>query len=554
MNSNVLINVATEYDNKGFKQADRGITALTKSVAKLTGTLALARRTQQAMFDAMADEKATKILAQNLKNLGMSFAIAPAEQFIATMQRQTGILDDELRPAYAQLARVTGDMYKSQQLLSLAFNVSSGTGQDFSSVVDALSQAYVGNTRGLRSLNIGLTQAELKTASFEEIITILNRQFGGAGAAALDTYAGKMAVLQAATADASETIGMSLLNSISTVSGSQSITDLADKINNLAEGLGHLIFQAGIGARALMILGGAAGNPKKALEDFKQLLKDVNTEQARWAQRNMKVWYPEGYMTPAMKKAADEAKKRAAALLAANQKITKEKKAQTAIDKANATLNKANNIFDLERIQVEAAKQNETLTANEQKRLEIKQATFALEDAIVSKDEARIVAQTNILNGLLGQFSVLQRQDIALASIKTALDALGANKDLINLANLQAAYDLLVKMNAVSGTAAKGGSVITGGGTGITTGSTFDVGSFRWRDEGNTGNQPTLPSDIGANWDLGSFRMRENSDMPAVNINVAGSVVSEGELIDKVTDAIYNFQKSGQSKFYTYAI
>lgn len=543
MNSNVLINVATEYDGKGFKQADSSLKILTKSVAKFTSGLALAHKAQQAMFDAMADEQASKVLAQNLRNLGMAFATIPAEQFIASMQRQTGVLDDELRPAYAQLARVTGDMYKTQELLMVAWNTSSGSGESFTRVIDALSQAYVGNTKGLKGLNLGLTNSELQAKSFSDIVTILNSQFGGAGAASLDTYAGKLAILQAAGSDASETIGMGLLQSMQTLSGSTEITDLAEKINNLAENFNRLTFFATTGARALMIIGGAAQNPKKAIEDWRKLLKDVNEQQRIWAQRNMKVWYPEGYMTPEMRKAADEAKKRAAQLLATNKKISAEKKAQALIDKANAKIGQAENIFNLERIGVAAAMQNQTLTENEQKRLEIKQAIFNLEDAIASKDTAKITSATNLLNGLLSQFNVMQKQDSLLGQIKVALDSLGVNTDLINLSNLQNALDLLKQMKAVSVTVATptSGAVITGGGGGIVVGSTFDPASFRWTDEGNVGNMPTLPSGIGSTWDPGSFRASENTSTPVV-INITDNAQ---KLVDLVTFATQNSSANG---------
>jgi hypothetical protein len=94
---------------------------------------------------------------------------------------------------------------------------------------------------------------------------------------------------------------------------------------------------------------------------------------------------------------------------------------------------------------------NQTLTDNERKRLEIKQAIFALEDAIDSKDTARITKQTDILNKLVGQFSVMQSQASLLGQIKIAYDALGMNKDLINIKNLQEALDLLLKIAAATG-------------------------------------------------------------------------------------------------------
>ena len=449
--SNVLINVVSEFDQKGFKQADSSLNLLTKRVVKFTATLGLAHKAQQAVLDAMADEKATKILAQNLRNLGMAYAQVPAEQFIQQMQRQTGILDDELRPAYATLARVTGDMAKTQEILALAFDVSSGTGQDFQSVVNALSKAYVGNTKSLRSLNIGLTTAELQTKSFADITEILNKQFGGAGAASLETYAGKLAVLKAAAADASETIGVGFLSALQTTSGSTSIVELADKINNLAERTAALTRWMGYGAKSILTYIQAFTDPRGALKNFRELQKQILADTKAWNERNMKVWYPEGYQTAEMKRAAAAALARSKQVLANNKKITAEKKKQTELEKllgkANAMLNTAKGVFDLDQVSVAAAMANATLTENERKRLEIKQAIFSLEAAIDSQDQKRISAGTAILGGLLGQFATLQAQEGLLGQIKSSLEALGVNKDLINLANLQEALRLLQQMN-----------------------------------------------------------------------------------------------------------
>ncbi len=451
--SNVLINVVSEFDQKGFKQADSSLNLLTKRVVKFTATLGLAHKAQQAVLDAMADEKATKILAQNLRNLGMAYAQIPAEQFIQQMQRQTGILDDELRPAYATLARVTGDMAKTQEILALAFDVSSGTGQDFQSVVNALSKAYVGNTKSLRSLNIGLTTAELQTKSFADITEILNKQFGGAGAASLETYAGKLAVLKAAAADASETIGVGFLSALQTTSGSTSIVELADKINNLAERTAALTRWMGYGAKSILTYIQAFTDPRGALKNFRELQKQILADTKAWNERNMKVWYPEGYQTAEMKRAAAAALARSKQVLANNKKITAEKKKQTELEKllgkANDMLNTAKGVFDLDQVSVAAAMANTTLTENERKRLEIKQAIYALEGAIDSQDQKRIESGTKVLGGLLTQFATLQAQDTLLGQVKKSYDALGMNKDLINLTNLQEALRLLQQMNAL---------------------------------------------------------------------------------------------------------
>jgi hypothetical protein len=89
------------------------------------------------------------------------------------------------------------------------------------------------------------------------------------------------------------------------------------------------------------------------------------------------------------------------------------------------------------------------MIASDVARLKIKQDIIALEDAIASKDEARITAATKQLNEDLKILGTLQNQNIKLADIKSILDSL-LPKDLINIANLQAALDLLTKINLAS--------------------------------------------------------------------------------------------------------
>jgi hypothetical protein len=79
-------------------------------------------------------------------------------------------------------------------------------------------------------------------------------------------------------------------------------------------------------------------------------------------------------------------------------------------------------------------------------RLKIKQDIANLEDALASKDEARITAATNQLNADLKIYNALTNQSLKLADIKVLLDSL-LPKDLINLANLNEAIRLLTIIN-----------------------------------------------------------------------------------------------------------
>jgi hypothetical protein len=127
------------------------------------------------------------------------------------MSLATGVADDELRPALARLVRSTSDTSKAQDLLAIALDVAAATGKPVEAVANSLAKAYDGNTAALGKLGIGLSAAELKTMSFDQVQTKLSSLFGGAAAANADTYAGKIARVQIAFDEAKETLGTALL-------------------------------------------------------------------------------------------------------------------------------------------------------------------------------------------------------------------------------------------------------------------------------------------------------------------------------------------------------
>jgi hypothetical protein len=102
-------------------------------------------------------------------------------------------------------------------------------------------------------------------------------------------------------------------------------------------------------------------------------------------------------------------------------------------------------------------------------RLRIKQDILALEDAIASKDAARIEAATNQLNKDLAILGTLQNQNIKLADIKSILDSI-VPKDLIDQANLDEA---LRKIREMMELLAKMGKGATGGGSNFGNGSEY---------------------------------------------------------------------------------
>ena len=162
---------------------------------------------------AIEDEKAQTQLAAALENAtgATKGQIAATEDSILKMSLATGVADDQLRPALQRLVISTGDITKAQDLLTTALDVSTATGKPLETVANALGKAYDGNTAALGKLGIGLSSAELKTMSFQQVQSRLSDLFGGAAARNADTYAGRIARMQVAFDEAKETIGYALL-------------------------------------------------------------------------------------------------------------------------------------------------------------------------------------------------------------------------------------------------------------------------------------------------------------------------------------------------------
>ena len=454
------INIGSKLDGKGFKQADTAITKLNKSTKSLTRNLGLALGTAaiisfgKASVKAFAeDDKAARALGQTLKNLGLAYGsnAATVNGFISRLELQTGVLDDELRPAMDRLLRATGDVTKSQELLGLALDIAAGTGKSLTQVSQSLQKAYLGQTQALGRLGVGLTKAELTSSSFEEIQARLSTLFAGQATEAADTYAGSLARLSVAGNNAKETIGKGLVDAFVTASNSSSIDDLITKIDRAAESIAGFLRETG---------------------KFIQITKDIFKNPSFFAPSGGLFGDGKGFGNISMTVSSQDtqradaiAKKNAAALArltgvqAANQaKILKDKRLQAAIDKASLALNKGNEIFDMDKIQIAAAltsqaeqlgkatSQSQILQiANDTARLNVKRSILALEDAIAAKDEAAIIAATNKLNADLKVLGALSMQNVKLADIKSILDSLKP-KDLIDLTNLDSALAKIAEM------------------------------------------------------------------------------------------------------------
>lgn len=250
--ANVVVSAISTFNNKGLKKGKKEISAFEKQVKSFARTFAaafsvtaLTRFSREAVKAFTADEAAAKSLEVQLKNTGYQFSSPAVELYIANLQKTTGVLDDELRPAFQQLLTVTGSITMSQDALNTAMDVSAATGKSLTQITTALSRAYAGNTTGLSRLGAGLDKNLLKAGDMNEIMAELNNKFSGQSIARLDTYAGKLSLISVAAANSQEIIGKGLLDALSALSEDNSINGLTNSMENFATATSEVLVGLG---------------------------------------------------------------------------------------------------------------------------------------------------------------------------------------------------------------------------------------------------------------------------------------------------------------------
>lgn len=392
---NIIIDVAAEFTGKkAFSDASKSTMDLEKGVKKLAKTLGIAFSTtavlayaKASVKAAAADQKAQQQLALALKNVGLGRDAATAEGYIQRIEKEYGIIDDKLRPAYSRLAIATQDTLETQRLLSIAMDISASTGKDLDSVTAALSKAFLGSNTALSKLGVGISKADLETKSFNEITKQLAATFAGAAVKSANSVSGSMDKLAIATNNAQETIGVGLITAFSNLAGNGDVDLAVSKIDSVAASLSKMIVVASKLKWYDWVIGGITGGTITDITKFKGMGNVPLTGGS-----NMDTQKADAIAKAKASKEIAAAKSIAAAKakaekLAAAAKIKADK---NAADNA-AKLAKAGAMFDLDKIQIEAALKGK-ITDEETLRLQLQRAILnedaTLADALQKKLEA----------------------------------------------------------------------------------------------------------------------------------------------------------------------
>jgi archaellum component FlaC len=251
--ANLIVSAVSTFDNKGLKKGQKEISAFDKTVKNLGktflgvfGAQKLLAYSKNAVNAFAADEKAAKALEVQLKNTGFAFSAPGVELYISNLQKATGVLDDELRPALQTLLTASGSLTQSQRALAVALDVSAATGKSVVEVSAAMAKGFSGQTTALTRLGAGLSKATLASGDMNMILDELSMKFSGQALARLDTYAGKMDQFKVASANASETIGQGILTALSTMGKDKNIEAATGAMESFATSISNVIIGLGV--------------------------------------------------------------------------------------------------------------------------------------------------------------------------------------------------------------------------------------------------------------------------------------------------------------------
>ena len=221
----ISIPLITEFKDTGIKQAlkefkkletagEKAQFAIKKAAVPAAAALgAVVAVIGSAVKAAIEDKAAQASLARQIKasTKATDAQIASVEEYISSLGQSVAVSDDEARPAFQTLVVATKDLTKAQDLLNIALDVSAATGSDLASTADALAKGFAGNMKPLAALSPELKLLIKEGASLDEVLTVLQTNFGGAAVAAGNTAAGGMKKLGIAFDETKESIGEAFL-------------------------------------------------------------------------------------------------------------------------------------------------------------------------------------------------------------------------------------------------------------------------------------------------------------------------------------------------------
>jgi hypothetical protein len=560
----VAINFLTKFDKKGLERATKELKGFDKVVASgafrlrafakagaIAGAAGLTIFTQKSISAALAQEQLDKSLNLTLASIGKGGLTSEVMAFVESLQSATNVSKEQLVPALQQLITQTGDLQASQGLLNVALDVSAGTGKDLNSVLNAISKAAVGNYESIGKLGIGLTSTEAKTLGFAKSMQTLQRYTGAAEASTL-TLDGQIKSFKISAGEATETLGQGMLTAYAIISGGQPLikdlgTDLevaAKQFSNIFVGIAAATKKEGLGvyfSGLEAFLQGFVGETSQ-LRDFERMgIKALSTERLTANEREDRVKASKKILT-FDQIIADIQKK----ILATEKLTTKEKTAQQALDKKKSELSA---MFDLDRINLQVALSRK-LSAEDEGRVKILQKLKEGTEAAVNEaqryaDVLKVIEDGKITSEDIEELA--KKWGISTTAVDLYIRKLfEANSEIAKMLALLSQKPTVITPTIATQKYPESFNRDLIDAFGLFSGiSVAGLNNMPQLADGGVVNKPTIAmiGEAGAEAVVPLDRM--GGFGTTVNVNVAGSVISEGELQSVIQDALYNLNRSG---------
>lgn len=157
---------------------------------------------------AIEDEQAQSALVAVLKTRKMATEanLAATDKLIAA-GAELAFTDDQVRAGLSTATQFTNKFADAQKILTTAQDLARAKNISLEEATGIVGKAYAGNTKGLKALGIETK----KGAKGLEVLTAVNKKFGGSAAAYANTTQGKIESLQITLAETGEEIGGALL-------------------------------------------------------------------------------------------------------------------------------------------------------------------------------------------------------------------------------------------------------------------------------------------------------------------------------------------------------
>jgi len=585
----VAINFLTKFDKKGLERATKELKGFDKVVATgsfrlqafakaggIAAAAGLAIFAKNSIQAALAQERLDKQLQLTLRSIGQEFELPSVKTFIADLQRATNITEDQLVPALRQLIAQTGDLDISQTLLSKSLDISAGTGADLNLVLDAINKAAIGNYKSITNLGIGFTAAEVKSMGFVKLMQNLDK-YAGSAEEQTKTFAGQLKSFQISAGQATKTLGEGFITSASLIAtGSDQLDIFGEKLEVVATQFSDIMVgtsksfgDKGLGGYldvAIVLLQGLVGESTK----LQELEKDGIKLRQQRILKEKGLYGLSGSVLDALQNQSKTSKKQLtyaemlkkiqADILLREKKLTAEKTAQQELDKKK---NELAAMFDIDKINLQAALSRK-LSGEDELRVKILQkladgTKAAIDEALKYADVLKVIEDGKITTAEVEMLA--KKWGMTTVEVLLYLQQLFlANEELRKM--LALLDEISKKKMPTAGTMFEPGYfqelgtklVGTIGYQGMTA---AEISAERYKEsgagrrgipfmaEGGVVSKPTIAmiGEAGSEAVIPLDRM--GSMGTRVTVNVAGSVISEGQLQSVIQDVLYNLNRTG---------